>query len=87
MENCLRSKRTLTPHKIKVNKCKLIDLVIRIELTLSNFNAKIIKFSEKFHNPFLYFFIFGNMFFESHGFIVMPVTRIKNTCYNLFLSN
>ena len=31
-ENRLRSQRTPTSYKIKVNNCKLIDLVIRIEL-------------------------------------------------------
>ena len=31
-ENRLRSQRTKTPYKIKVNNCKLIDLVITIEL-------------------------------------------------------
>ena len=29
----LQSQRTPTPYKIKVNNCKLIDLVIRVELT------------------------------------------------------
>ena len=32
-ENRLRSQRTPTPDKIKVKNCKLLDLVIRIELT------------------------------------------------------
>ena len=32
-ENRLRSQQTPTPYKIKVNNCKLIDFVIRIELT------------------------------------------------------
>ena len=50
----------------------------------SNFNAMILKFSEKFYHLFL----FGNMFTESHGFVAMPVTScIKDTCSNLFLSN
>ena len=48
-ENRLRSQRTPTPHKIKVKKCKLIDLVIRSELTqailmprFSNFQINLI---------------------------------------------
>ena len=40
-ENRLPSQRTPTPFKIKVNICKLIDLVIKIELT-SNFNVTLI---------------------------------------------
>ena len=34
-----------------------------------------LKFSEKFGNLFSHVFIFSNMFPESHGFVVMPVTR------------
>ena len=84
----LRSQRTTTPYKIKVNNCKLIDLVIRIELTMASFNAKILKFSENFDHPFSHVFTFGDMFPESHGFIAMPVTScIKDTCSNLSLSN
>ena len=70
-------KRTTTQCKIKVNNCKLIDVIIRIELT----QAMILNFSEKFDHPFSHVFIFANMFPESHGFVVMPVTSsIKNTC-------
>ena len=47
-----------TPYKIKVNNCKLIDLVIRIKLT-SNFNATILKFS------FAYFYIWKHVSWES----------------------
>ena len=54
----------------------------------SNFNATILKFSEKFNYPFSHVFIFGNMFPESHGFVAMPVTScIKDACPNLSLSN
>ena len=41
----------------------------------SNFKATILKFSEKFDNPFLHVFIFGNMFPASQGFVDVPVTR------------
>ena len=44
----------------------------------SNFNATILKFSEKFDHPFFHVFIFGNMFPESHGFVDVPVTRSTN---------
>ena len=40
-----------------------------------NFNATIPKFSEIFYHPLSPFFLFGIMFPESHGFIVVPVTR------------
>ena len=86
-ENRLRSIRTPTPYKIKVNNCKLIDLAIR-RVNSSNFNATILKFSKKFYNPFSHDFMFGNLFPESHGFVAMPVTSsIKDTCSNLSLSN
>ena len=87
MEKRTLSQRTTPPYKINVKNCKFIDLVIRIEVT-RNFNATILKFSEKFDHPFSHVFIFGNMFPESHGFIAMPVTScIKDTCSNLSLSN
>ena len=40
----------------------------------SNFNATVIKFSEKFDHPFSHVFIFGDMLYETGGFSVMPVT-------------
>ena len=76
------------PYKINVNNCKFIDLVIRIELSRNNFNATILKFSEKFNHLFSHVSIFGNMFDENQGFIAMPVTScIKDTCSILSLSN
>ena len=55
---------------------------------MSNFNAKTLKFSEKFHHPFSHIFIFGNMFPESHGFVVMQITScIMDTWFNVSLSN
>ena len=90
-ENCLRSQRTPKPHKIKVNNCKLIDLVIfgdKNRVNFSNFNATIFKFSEKFDHTFSHVFIFVNIFPESHGFVAMSVTsNIIDTCSNLSLSN
>ena len=85
--NRLRSQRTPTPYKIKVNNCKFIELTMGIELT-GNFKATILKFFEKFDYAFSHVFIFGNMFLESHCFVAMPVTRcVKGTCSNLSLSN
>ena len=53
----------------------------------SNFNATILKFSEKFDHPFSHVFIFGSMLLESHGFVTMPVPScVKDTCSNLSLS-
>ena len=87
-EHHLRSQRTPERYKFKVNNSKLIELLIRIELTRANFNATILKFSEKFDRPFSHVFIFGKIFLESHGFVAMPVTsRIIDTCSNLSLSD
>ena len=83
-----KRKQTPTPYKIKANNCKLIDFSDKNRANSSNFNSTILKFSEKFGHPFLYVFIFGNLFPESHGFTAMPVTScIKNICFNLSLSN
>ena len=52
---------------------------MRIWLTLtSNFNATILKFSEKSDHPFSQVIRFGNMFPPSHRFVVMLVTRANN---------
>ena len=86
-ETSLRSQRTPKPYKIKLNTCKLISLVIRIEL-MSNLNAMIPKFSEKFDHPFSHVCIFENIFPEGHGFGALPVTsRFIVTYSNLSLSN
>ena len=54
----------------------------------TNFNTTTLKFSEKYDHLFTNYFAFGNMFPESHGFVVISVTsRIKDTCSNLSLSN
>ena len=69
-ENRLRSQRIPTPYKIKVNNCKLIDLVIILE----QFNATILNCFEKFDHPFSHVFLLSNVYPESHGFVAMPVT-------------
>ena len=57
-----------------INNSKLKNLVIRIELTRAILMPRF-TFSEKLDHPFSHFFIFGNMFSESHGFVAIPVTR------------
>ena len=75
-----------TQYKSKVNNYKLIDFVIRIELTRAILMSRFSNFL--FDHPFSHVFMYGNMFPESHGFVAMPVTRcIKDTCSNLSLSN
>ena len=59
----------------KVKNSKLINLV---RVNSCNFNATILKFFEKLDHPFSHVFIFGNMFFESHGFVAVPVIRSNN---------
>ena len=87
-ENRIRSQRTSTPYKIKVNNCKLIDLVIRIELTRAILMPRVSNFLKSLIISFSNVFIFGNMFPESHGFVTMPVTScIKDTCSKLSQSN
>ena len=50
--NRIRSQRTPTPHKLEINNCKLIDLVIRIELTQEILMA---RFSNFRRNSFILF--------------------------------
>ena len=78
---------TTDPNTVQ-NYRKLTDLVIKIELTRAILMSWL-KFSEKFNHQFSHvFFIFGNQFPESLGFVAMPVTSwIKDTCSNLSLSN
>ena len=54
-ENWLRSQRTTAPYKIKVHNCKLVDLVIRIELTRY---FLIPRFPNFLRNSSIYFRIF-----------------------------
>ena len=77
------SKRTSTPHKTKVDWFGDENWV-----NSRNFIATTLRFSEKYDYPISPFFVFGNMFRESHGFFDMRVTIcIKDTCSNLSLSN
>ena len=79
----------ITPDHQHSTKLKQIDIFgDNNRVNSSNFNATILKFSEKFDHPFSHVFIFGNLFPESHGFVAMPVTsHIKDICSNLSLSN
>ena len=65
-----------TPYKIKVNN-EIDRFGDQNRVNSSNFNATILKFSEKFDHRFWLVFVFGNMFLESHGFVV-SVTRSNN---------
>ena len=86
-ENLLRSQLTPKPCKIKVKTVNW-SFGDKNRVNSSNFNAMILKFSEKFDHPFWHVFIFGNISLESHGFVAMPVTRrIIDTCSNISLSN
>ena len=75
-ENRLRSQWTSTPYKIKVNNDKLINLVIRIQLTLVILMPRFSNFLEKSDHQFSHVFIFINMFPETHGFVAMLVTLL-----------
>ena len=68
-------------HKFKVRASLEVYLSRDICFTKSNFNATILKFSEKFDHPFSFVFIFGSMLLESHGFVTMPVPScMKDRC-------
>ena len=78
---------TTDPNTVQ-NYSKLIDLVIRIELTRAILMPRSSNFLRNFIIYFRMFLFYGNMFSESHGFVAMPVTScIKDTCSNLFQSN
>ena len=62
----------------KKNLAKLIDLVVRIELTREIFIATTLRSSEKFDHKFSHVFIFRTMFLESHGLIAVPGTSSNN---------
>ena len=51
-DNRLRSQRTPIPYKIKVNKCKLIDLIIIFELTRA---ILMTRFSNFLKNSIIHF--------------------------------
>ena len=54
-ENRLESQQTQTPYKIKVNNCKFIDLVTRIELTEA---ILMTRFSNFLKNSIIHFRMF-----------------------------
>ena len=88
-ENRLRSQRTTTPHKIKVNNSKLMDLVIRIELTRANFNATILKFSEEFDHPFRMFLYLETCFLRVTVSLLcrlQAVSQIRVPIYQYLIS-
>ena len=85
--NRLRQQRTQTPYKIIVKHCKLIDLVIRIELTRA---ILMTWFSNFLRNSTIHFrmslYLVSCFLAESHGFVAVPVTScIKDACPNLYL--
>ena len=60
------SQWTPTPYKLKqIDRFGDANRVNTI-----NFNAMTMNFSDKIDHPFSHVFIFGNMFPESHGFVV-----------------
>ena len=72
------SQRTLNTVKSKVNNCKLINLVIRIEFTRTILIPLFSNFLKKIDIQFSHVFIFRNMFPESHSFVSVPVIRSNN---------
>ena len=86
--NRLRSQRIQTPYTIKVNNCKLIDLVIRIEQTRAILMSRFSNFLWKFDHPFSNVFIFGNTFLERHVFvaILQAVSKIHVPIYPYLIS-
>ena len=82
-ENRLWSQRTPKPYEIKVNNCKLIDLVIRIELTRTILK---LRFSNFLRN-FLVFLYLEHISWESRFRRYTGSSLIIDTCSNLSLSN
>ena len=68
----------LTPYKIKVFNCELLDFGDKNWVNSNNFNVSIFKFPEKFDHLFSHVFLLGNMFSESHGSVAVSVTRSNN---------
>ena len=61
-ENRLRSQRTPTPYKIKLNNCKLIDFMIRIELTRAILMTRFSNFLKISINHIRMFLYLGTCF-------------------------
>ena len=52
---------------------------MRIKLTkITLYIATTLKFVKKFDHPFSHVFMFSNMFPESKGFVVMPISSSDN---------
>ena len=85
-ENRLRPQRTPIPYKIKVNNCKLIDLVIRIEITREILMPRFSNFLRRSIIHFRMFLYLESL--QSLGFVDMPVKScMKDAFFNLSLSN
>ena len=70
------------------NENKLIDLVKLIQLTRAILLLRLSDFLKYSTIDFCMFFVYGNMFPESHGFVTLPVTTSMNdACFNLSQSN
>ena len=88
-ENRLRSLRTKTPYKIKVKNCKLINLVIGINLTRA---ITMPRFSNFMRNSIIHFCLFLYMVTCFPRVTVSLLSRLRavcivDACYNLSLSN
>ena len=82
-ENRLRSQRTPKPYKIKVKNSKLIDLLIRIELTRA---ILMLHFSNFLRNSIIHFHVF--LYLETHNIrfrCYAGYNRIIDTCSNLLI--
>ena len=56
---------------------KIIDLALRIELTLANIFATTVKRAKKFDHKFSHLFIFRNIFAQDYGFEAKTVKSSK----------
>ena len=65
-------------------KLKTFDIILG---NASNFYSMMLKFSEKFGYPFSDVFIFGNMFPESHGFLIFIIFLFFYLRFSNFLRN
>ena len=88
-ENRLRSQLTPTPYKIKINNCKLIDLVIRIELIRATLMPRLANFSEKFDHSFRMFLYLETCFLRVMASLIcrlQDVAKIHFPIYSNLIS-
>ena len=86
LENRLRSQRTPTPWKLKVNDYKLIYLVIRIQLTRLILVPRFTIFFEKIRSSiFACFYIWKHVSWES-WFRLQAVSKIHLPIYPYLIS-